>query len=109
MRQKEGEAVYRKTLNPKPKTLNPKVTPVSGRRRQELCIIKLGEKEVERKLLEMERRLEKEEVASISDDKEVERCPSPPLPPPPSLENKKEISDDNIIKRFFPSPSLTLF
>jgi len=43
-----------------------------------LCIIKLGEKEVERKLLEVERRLEKKEMASISDDKEVERCPFPP-------------------------------
>jgi len=46
---------------------------VSGRRREELCIIKLGEKEVEK--------------ASISDDKEVERCP--PAPPLPLLRTRK--------------------
>jgi hypothetical protein len=60
---------------------------LSGRRREELSIIKLGQKAVEK--------------ASISDDKEVERCLRPR--PPPSLENKKDISDDNAVKRFFPS------
>jgi hypothetical protein len=42
--------------------LKPKLTPVPGRRREELCIIKLGKTEVTA-----------EEKASISDDDVVER------------------------------------
>ncbi len=50
-------------MNPKPKTLNLLRTPVPGRRREELCIIKLGKTEVT-----------VAEKASITDDDVVERC-----------------------------------
>jgi hypothetical protein len=124
-----------------------KLKPVSGRRREELCIIKLGKKvevddnEVQEvswyiaeendtpgkiakhfrtvsaeQIVELNRakypeldvssslrkndniKLCKEKMASISGDKEGERCfPPPPPPLPPSIENKKEISDDNTV------------
>jgi len=50
-------------MKPKPETPNLVQTPVPGRRREELCIIKLGKTEVTA-----------EEKASITDADVVERC-----------------------------------